>query len=47
MRAYWIAAQKCKIGEVYNIGGEKVFYLIGDFLEILLKKAKCKNNYKS
>ena len=41
MRAYWITVQKCKIGEVYNIGGEKVIS-VGDFLEILLKKARCK-----
>ncbi len=25
MKAYWIVAQKGKIGEIYNIGGTKAF----------------------
>ena len=41
MRAYWIAATECKIGEIYNIGGEETIS-VGEFLDILLKKAKCK-----
>jgi GDP-4-dehydro-6-deoxy-D-mannose reductase len=35
--AYWIAAQKCQIGEVYNIGGS-VGISIGDFLHMLIDK---------
>ena len=35
--AYWIATQKCKMGEVYNIGGS-VGYSIGQFLELLIDK---------
>jgi GDP-mannose 4,6-dehydratase len=35
--AYWIATQKCKMGEVYNIGGN-VGYSIGQFLELLINK---------
>mgnify|MGYP003801915321 CR=1 FL=1 len=35
--AYWIATQKCKMGEVYNIGGT-VGIRIGDFLEMLINK---------
>jgi GDP-mannose 4,6-dehydratase len=35
--AYWLATQKCKMGEVYNIGGS-VGYSIGQFLELLINK---------
>ena len=35
--SYWIATQKCKIGEVYNIGGN-VGVQIGDFLQMLIDK---------
>jgi len=35
--AYWIATQKCKIGEVYNIGGSKGIS-IREFLELLINK---------
>ncbi|MDP3724897.1 MAG: GDP-mannose 4,6-dehydratase [Nanoarchaeota archaeon] len=39
MESYWIAAEKCRFGEAYNIGGPTVIK-IGDFLDILKKKAK-------
>lgn len=35
--AYWIATQKCKMGEVYNIGGSNGIK-IGDFLVMLINK---------
>lgn len=35
--AYWIATQKCKMGEVYNIGGTEPVQ-IKDFLNILIQK---------
>lgn len=35
VRAYWILVNKCKAGEVYNIGGERTT-TIGEALEILL-----------
>ena len=35
--AYWIATQKCKMGEVYNIGGN-IGIRIGDFLQMLISK---------
>jgi GDP-mannose 4,6-dehydratase len=38
--AYWIASNKCDYAEEYNIGGTDV-YTVGEFLEILLKQAKC------
>ena len=40
MESYWVATQKGKPGEVYNIGGEKVIK-VGEFLEVLKKLAKC------
>ena len=36
MSAYWLAVTKGKIGETYNIGGEKTLK-VGEFLEILKK----------
>ena len=36
MQAYWLTAQKGIIGEIYNIGGNKVIS-VGKFLEILIK----------
>lgn len=45
MRSYWIAATKGKIGEIYNIGGNKTFK-ISEFLEILKRKSKVKINSK-
>ena len=41
VEAYWIAAQKCEIGEAYNIGST-VSVRVGDFLEELKRQAKCK-----
>jgi GDP-4-dehydro-6-deoxy-D-mannose reductase len=41
MEAYWIAVLHCKPGEVYNIGGKKTIS-VGEFLELLKKKAKVK-----
>tara|TARA_B100000989_G_scaffold81467_2_gene58173 strand:- start:15988 stop:16947 length:960 start_codon:yes stop_codon:yes gene_type:complete len=41
MRSYWIAATKGKVGEIYNIGGNKTFK-ISKFMEILKKKSKVK-----
>lgn len=35
--AYWIATQKCKIGEVYNIGGSEGIS-IKEFLDLLIVK---------
>ena len=40
MNAYWSAVKHCDIGDVYNIGGEKIIS-VGEFLEILIKKANC------
>ena len=41
MSSYWVAAEKCRFGEVYNIGG-KTIITVGDFLELLRKKARVK-----
>lgn len=40
MESYWIATEKGRPGEVYNIGGNKVIK-VGEFLEILKAKASC------
>jgi len=40
MEAYWIALNKCKFGEVYNIGGNTTI-TVGKFLDMLKKLAKC------
>jgi len=40
MESYWEALLKCRFGEVYNIGGATVI-TVGEFLNILKKKAKC------
>lgn len=40
MRSYWIASEKCKYGTPYNIGGKEILS-VGDFLNILIKNAKC------
>ncbi len=40
METYWIACEKCKIGEVYNIGGKNTLS-VGEFLNKLIVKAKC------
>ena len=34
MRAYWIACEKCKFGEAYNIAGKDILS-VGEYLEIL------------
>jgi GDPmannose 4,6-dehydratase/GDP-4-dehydro-6-deoxy-D-mannose reductase len=39
MESYWIAAVRCELGEVYNIGGKTVI-TVGEFLETLKKLAK-------
>ncbi len=39
MRSYWVAAQKCRFGEVYNIGGNTII-TVGEFLDLLRKKAR-------
>ena len=36
MRAYWLAALKCKYGEEYNIGGTRIIE-VGEFLKKLIK----------
>lgn len=41
MEAYWLAAKKGKIGEIYNIGGNKIVS-VKKFLKELIKLAKCK-----
>lgn len=41
MESYWLALEKGRFGEIYNIGGPKTIR-VGGFLEILKKKAKCK-----
>ena len=41
MQSYWVAATRCRVGEVYNIGGTKVIK-VGDFLDVLKKLARCK-----
>ena len=40
MESYWIALAKGRIGDVYNIGGLTTV-TVGEFLNILKKKAKC------
>ena len=39
MESYWVAMEKCKPGEVYNIGGRKAIK-VGEFLDLLKKSAK-------
>jgi GDPmannose 4,6-dehydratase/GDP-4-dehydro-6-deoxy-D-mannose reductase len=41
MEAYWVALEKCRFGEAYNIGGTTVI-TVGEFLELLKKHAKCR-----
>src|SRR3989338_472164 len=40
MHAYWLAAEKGRKGEVYNIAGTKII-TVGEFLDVLKKMAKC------
>jgi GDP-4-dehydro-6-deoxy-D-mannose reductase len=44
MEAYWLAAKKGKVGEIYNIGGNKTIS-VKQFLKELIKLAKCKIKY--
>jgi len=39
MGSYWVATEKCRFGEVYNIGGSTVI-TVGEFLQLLKKKAR-------
>ncbi|TSC72511.1 MAG: GDPmannose 4,6-dehydratase [Parcubacteria group bacterium Gr01-1014_70] len=39
MESYWIAAEKCRPGEVYNMGGSTII-TVGEFLELLKKYAR-------
>lgn len=39
--AYWLAVQKCDLNEPYNVGGDTII-TVGDFLEILKSRARCK-----
>ena len=39
MEAYWVAAEKCRPGEVYNIGGETTIS-VGDFLGLVKKSSR-------
>ena len=39
MESYWVASNKCKYGEEYNIGGEKII-TVGQFLDVLKSKSK-------
>ena len=41
VEAYWVSAEKCDLGEAYNIGST-VPVRVGYFLEELKKQAKCK-----
>lgn len=45
VRAYWIMVNKCKPGEVYNIGGKQIM-TIGEALDILLSFSKIKFEIK-
>ncbi len=45
MNAYWLAAKKGKIGEIYNIGGNKIIS-VGEFLKELILLSKVKVNTK-
>lgn len=39
MESYWVAMEKCRFGEAYNIGGTTVMK-VGEFLDVLKKLAK-------
>ena len=39
VHAYWLAANKCEYGEVYNIGGDET-YTVGEALDMLISKSK-------
>lgn len=40
MEAYWLAANKCVVGEEYNVGGINSL-TVGEFLQELIKHSKC------
>jgi GDP-4-dehydro-6-deoxy-D-mannose reductase len=40
VEAYWLAINKCRYGEEYNVGGMS-FTTVGEFLNELIKYAKC------
>lgn len=42
VRAYWLLLQKCKPGEVYNIGGNRTMS-VGKMLELLISMSTAKN----
>ena len=46
VRAYWLLLEKCKIGEVYNIGGNETMK-IGEMLDILIGMSSSKIKHKS
>jgi GDP-4-dehydro-6-deoxy-D-mannose reductase len=39
MEAYWVAVERCRFGEVYNIGGATIMK-VGEFLDVLKKLAR-------
>lgn len=39
MESYWVAANKCRFGQVYNIGGSTTI-TVGEFLALLRKRAR-------
>ena len=41
MNAYWLAAKKGKVGEIYNIGGNKIIS-VGEFLNELISLSSVK-----
>lgn len=41
MESYWVACDKCKVGEAYNIGGDTILS-VGDVLNILKDQARVK-----
>ncbi|OGL41501.1 MAG: GDP-mannose 4,6-dehydratase [Candidatus Schekmanbacteria bacterium RIFCSPHIGHO2_02_FULL_38_11] len=45
VRAYWILINRCKPGEVYNIGGDRTM-MIGEALDILLSLSKVRIEVK-
>ena len=46
VRAYWLLLEKCKIGEVYNIGGNETMK-IGEMLDLLISMSDSKIKYKT
>ncbi len=46
MEAYWLSATKGKVGEIYNIGGNKTIS-VGNYMKELMKLSKLKINVKA